>query len=134
MNIVEIFDRYWDWLIISQKYDPFEGCFECVIKNPEKEESHKIVFRNISFFAYFHNAEARFEKDSFREMSTIIFEDEKVKFSHKTPKWLSGYKFEFNVVIEVVYSAIILKCDSLMVDDILFLIDDNNSNGNYKGK
>lgn len=55
---------------------------------------------------------------------------EKLKFSKSAPKWLTHYSLDFNVSIEVIRRTILIKCDSVKVDDNLYAVKCSKPNHN----
>ena len=118
MKIDNLFNPFWDCIIKSSTYNPFEGIFEFEVVSDDR--IHKVSFLNISTFVYFNNITNTFENDTYKELSSIVFEDRKATFSKGAPKWLTQYSLDFNISIEIVRRTILIKCDSVKIDDELY--------------
>ena len=121
MKIDNLFNPFWDCIIKSSTYNPFEGIFEFEVVCDDKV--HKVAFLNVSTFVYFNNITNTFEQDNYKELSSIVFKDRKATFSKSAPKWLTQYSIDFNVSIEVVRRTILIKCDNVKIDNELYLLE-----------
>lgn len=117
MNLDKLFNPLWDFRIINCNYDAIEGNVFLLIKDPESEAMHKIVFNHVSLYLFLQNIDNKYVYDSFREMSSISFSHEFVSLSKLKQKWLKSYKFDFNVVIEIINSTILIKAETVEVDE-----------------
>lgn len=118
MNEDSYFRPFLHCLIKKSKYNPLDGTFEFEVVRDEKV--HKISFLNIKPFVYFNNTKSALERYRYREISSVVFKDEKATFSRIAPKWVAEQAHNFNVSIEAVRKTVLLKCDKMRIDNRIY--------------
>jgi len=120
MNLDMVFQPFWDCRITDCQYDIFNDNVVLVIQEPESEVCHKVFFRQVSSCLFLQNVENEFLHDSYSEMSSIAFKKETIPSDRIQNKWLKQYALDFNVTIEMIRSALLIKAGIVEVDSIMY--------------
>ena len=118
-SLIAAFSPLWECVIKDCFYDMFNGFVRLKIVDPESQNEHTVAFSNVSSCIYLMNSENSFnEEETYHELSSIVFEKEIVV--PKKNKWLGQYSLDYNVIIEIVRSALLIKAEKVEIDSAVY--------------
>ncbi|MPM76548.1 hypothetical protein SDC9_123547 [bioreactor metagenome] len=124
MNLDLVFEPFWDYRIIKCEYDSLNSIATLFIQNPESYVNHEIRFSHVSLYLFLQNWDNKFLYDSFNELSSISFGREFIESKNIKQKWLKQYSLDFNVVIEIIRSTLLIKAETVDVDGIRYNLEE----------
>ena len=105
-----------------------EITFKLTLTDNENISHHTMQFKNVMSFLWIEKPKDRqtysFSDCDYYELTSITFE----KIDTKTEDdWLNRYLMEYNVVIEIWETALLINATELLIDNKLFLIPNSQS-------
>lgn len=119
MNQIQMyFNELYDCIVQNLQYDYLNAKFVLMLSDLEKGITHTVVCNDVDSCLFtMMGIEGEICKTIYPELSSILLSSITVETNNK---WLSSYPLKYNICIEIMDRAILLKARSIQIDSKLF--------------
>lgn len=125
-DLIQICNPLWASVIkkMSVNFLDKKITFELVAINSEGETNHTLEIKGYESFLWLERSKTTHEEYDFSncdylELTSITFGNVQ---ANSDDKWLKQYSLDYNVVIEIWESALLIKSNTVVVDGITYMI------------